>query len=171
MLIFLTGFMGAGKTTAGKKVAALLNYTFIDLDALIEKETGKTISELFSISESHFRDIESKILVKTAEANNAVIATGGGTPCFKDNMKWMNEHGVTVYIKLAAGSLFHRLAASKKDRPLLQKKGDVALMEYIMETLRYREVYYSQSKYTIKGEDLKPDALVKLLLEGEAQLK
>jgi shikimate kinase len=86
-------------------------------------------------------------------------------------MKWMNEHGVTVYIKLAAGSLFHRLATSKKDRPLLQKKGDVALMEYIMETLRYREVYYSQSKYTIKGEDLKPDALVKLIFEGEAQLK
>ncbi|MBK7968136.1 MAG: hypothetical protein IPK08_03965 [Bacteroidetes bacterium] len=60
-------------------------------------------------------------LVKTAEAKNAVIATGGGTPCFKDNTKWMNEHGVTVYIKLAAGSLFHRLAASK-DRPLLQKE-------------------------------------------------
>lgn len=171
MLIFLTGFMGAGKTTAGKKVATLLKHTFIDLDALIEKETGKTISELFAISESHFREIESHILRKTGEIQHAVIATGGGTPCFRENMNWMNAHGITVYIKLAAGSLFHRLAASKKDRPLLQKKGDVALMEYIMETLRYREVYYSQSKYTLKGEDLKPDALVKMISEGEGQLK
>src|SRR5258705_12400693 len=111
MLIYLTGFMGAGKTTAGKKLAALLGYTFIDLDSQIENETGLTIVELFKSGEFKFREIESMVLHTVSDAENLVISCGGGTPCFNDNLNWMKSHGITVYIHLTTGGLFHRLSA------------------------------------------------------------
>ncbi|HMT29829.1 MAG TPA: shikimate kinase, partial [Bacteroidia bacterium] len=138
MLIYLTGFMGAGKSTAGKKLAGLLGYSFVDLDTMIESETKKSISELFAAGQDKFREIEAHILRNTESMSNCVIAAGGGTPCFHDNMKWMINHGLTVYIKLSPGSLFHRLAPSKTSRPLIAGKSDVELMEYIMETLKDR---------------------------------
>lgn len=171
MLIYLTGFMGAGKTTAGKKLAAALGYNFVDLDTLIEKEAGHTISQLFENGIDKFREMESVILKQTGNYSNSVIATGGGTPCFYDNLLWMNNNGITVYLKLSAGSLFHRLAASKQKRPLILGKTDVELMEFIMETLKEREKFYSRSKYVIKGEDLDVKELVDLIQKGESQLK
>lgn len=171
MLIFLTGFMGAGKTTAGKKMAAMLNFGFIDLDQLIESETQETTDALFEKGESRFREIEAHVLRSTLTDTSTVIATGGGTPCFKDNMQWMNEHGITVYLKLAAGSLYHRLAVAKKKRPLLKGKGDVALMEYIMETLAWREPYYRQAKYIFKGENLVVTDVIEVLKKSEPQLR
>jgi len=171
LLIYLTGFMGAGKTTAGKKLAAALGYNFVDLDALIEKETGHTISQLFEKGIDKFREMESVILKKTGGYSNSVVATGGGTPCYYDNLIWMNKNGITIYLKLSAGSLFHRLAASKQKRPLLQGKSDVELMEFIMETLTDRENFYSRSKYVIKGEDLDVKVLLELIQKGETQLR
>src|SRR4030095_14447942 len=105
MLIFLTGFMGAGKTTTGKKLASLLGYTFIDLDGRIEKETGLTVVELFQSGEYKFREIESMVLTNTGELQNTIISCGGGTPCFNDNLSWMNSHGISVYIKMRPGAL------------------------------------------------------------------
>lgn len=163
--------MGAGKTTVGKKMAGLLNFSFIDLDQLIESETHETTDALFEKGESKFREIEAHVLRTTLSNTPTVIATGGGTPCFKDNMKWMNENGLTVYLKLAAGSLYHRLASAKKNRPLLKGKGDVALMEYIMETLAWREPYYRQSRYTFKGENLVAAEVVEALKKAEPQLR
>src|SRR5437773_11285939 len=97
--IFLMGFMGSGKTFFGKQLAQLLNYEFIDLDELIGKNEGATIAEIFfSKGEAYFRSKESSLLKSLSQNENAVIATGGGTPCFHDNMKWMNEHGITVYL-------------------------------------------------------------------------
>jgi shikimate kinase len=171
MLIFLTGFMGAGKTTAGKKLASLLSYTFIDLDSQIEKETGLSVVELFKSGEYKFREVEALVLRNCAEMENAVISCGGGTPCFHENMLWMNGHGITVYIQLSIGALFHRLAASKQKRPLLVGKTDVELMEYITETLKEREYFYKQCHYTIKGENLDVDEMLKEIQRGEAQLR
>ncbi|MBL0340525.1 MAG: shikimate kinase [Bacteroidetes bacterium] len=171
MLIYLTGFMGAGKTTAGKKLATLLGYNFIDLDELIEIETGKNMSQLFESGLPYFREVESLTLKSTSKYTDTVIATGGGSPCFHGNMEWMNQHGVTVYIRMTVGSLFHRLAASKQKRPLIAGKSDVDLMEFILTTLKERLVFYKQAKYIIKGESLDAKELMSLLKEGESQLR
>ena len=171
MLIFLTGFMGAGKTTTGKKLAALLGYTFIDLDTRIEKETGLTIVDLFNTGEYKFREIESMVLTNTGEMQNTIISCGGGTPCFNENLAWMNSHGITVYIRMSPGALFHRLAASKQKRPLLAGKSDIELMEYIMETLKEREYFYNQCHYTVPGENMDVNALSATIQNGEAQLR
>lgn len=171
MLIFLIGFMGAGKTTAGKKLATLLKYQFIDLDEMIERESGSSLLELFEVSQQHFRDIEAKVLRKIVSANNAVISVGGGAPCYHGNMDWMNLNGVTIYIRLTVGSLFHRLAPSKHKRPLIAKKNDVELMEFIITTLQDRLTFYKQAKYIIKGENLDVKDIQELLSKGESQLK
>ncbi len=163
--------MGSGKSTAGKKLAGMLSYTFIDLDSNIEKETGLTISELFKSGESNFRDIETMVLRATAGKENTVIACGGGTPCFNDNLNWMKTHGITVYIQMTTGGLFHRLAASKQNRPLLAGKTDVELMEYIMESLRERDFFYQQCHYKVKGESLDVKELLIEIQRGEAQLR
>src|SRR5215217_1973749 len=108
--VFLIGFMGSGKTFVGKKLAQLLKTTFIDLDEVIEKSEEKTISQIFSQNgEEFFRERESHYLKSLSERSNVVIATGGGTPCFHDNMKWMNENGITIYLKAKSEILFDRL--------------------------------------------------------------
>ncbi len=171
MVIYLTGFMGAGKTTAGKKLAAQLNFTFVDMDDLLTRETNTTISDLFEKGEKHFREIESEVLKKTAAYKNTVFATGGGTPCYHDGMDWMNEHGTTIYLKLTVGTLFHRLMASKNKRPLISGKGDVELMEFIMEKLEEREPCYRSAKHILKGESLDINKLAETIRQQQAQLK
>lgn len=171
MKIFLVGYMGSGKTTAGKKLASLLDYTYIDLDSMIESETDHTIPEWFSQGEHKFREIETLVLHQTADFKNSVISTGGGTPCFNENMVWMKEQGITVYLKMSAGALFHRLIYSKKERPLLAGKSDVELMEFITESLKEREFFYSQAHYTINGENLDVKELLEMIKKGEAELR
>ena len=97
--------MGSGKSTFGEKLAAVLKVPYIDLDKSIERNEKKTIAEIFQRGENNFRKIEAKTLRKTKRYHDAVIATGGGTPCFHDNMIWMNENGITVYLNGAAGDL------------------------------------------------------------------
>lgn len=145
----------------------MMGYGFIDLDAMIESETNKSITELFEAGPAKFREIETHILHKTKTLSNYVIATGGGTPCFHDNMNWINQHGISIYIQLTPGSLFHRLLPSKSGRPLIAGKTDVELMEFIMETLKERERFYKKSKYVVKGEDLTAKILYEKLKEGE----
>lgn len=171
MKIFLLGYMGSGKTTAGKKLAALLDYSFIDLDLMIENETDHSIQEWFEAGEPKFREIESIVLRQTADFKNSVIATGGGTPCFHDNMKWMNENGLTVFLKMSPGGLFHRLIYSKTARPLLAGKSDVELMEYINESLKEREYFYAQAHHTFKGENLDVREMLETLRKEEEVLK
>lgn len=171
MIIYLTGFMGAGKTTTGKKLASLLSAPFIDLDAEIEKETGLPIVEIFKSGEFKFREIESMVLRNLSITKNAVVSCGGGTPCFNDNLTWMKSNGITVYIRMTAGGLFHRLSATKQSRPLIAGKTDVELMEYIMETIREREYYYKQCHYIVKGESLDAKELLLQIQKGEAQLR
>jgi shikimate kinase len=171
MKIFLLGYMGSGKTTVGKKLAGMLDYTFIDLDSMIESETDHTIPEWFAQGEARFREVESLVLKQTGDFKNSVISTGGGTPCFHDNMNWMKEQGLTVYIKCHPGSLFRRLVASKTQRPLLAGKTEVELMEYIVETLKEREYFYSQAHYVVKGEDIDVKSLLDEIQRGESQLR
>ena len=146
MKIFLVGFMGSGKSTLGKKLSELMNVSFIDLDRKIESREGKSVREIFTErGEDYFRKTESETLRQTSRTRDAVIATGGGAPCFNNNMKWMNENGITVYLEAAAGELYHRLVKERETRPLLASFGDVALFNFIMSSLAHREPYYAQA--------------------------
>ena len=160
MKIFLVGFMGSGKSTLGEKLSELMNISFIDLDSKIEENEEKPVSQIFKEKgEEYFRKIEAETLRKTARIRKAVIATGGGTPCFYDNMKWMNENGVTVYLKAEPGALYHRLLKERETRPLLAHLGDVALFDYIMSSLAYREPYYAQATIKLPLKTATPAAI------------
>lgn len=154
MLIYLTGYMGSGKTFAGKKIASQLGYQFIDLDQMIEDRHKTTIPNIFEkFDETAFRIIENKTLMLTFQLENTVISTGGGTPCFHNNMTLMNQHGITVYLKMHPKSLYHRLIRSKKKRPLLLNRSKDELLDYIGEQLTEREPYYNKAQVILKGEN------------------
>jgi len=167
-LIFFTGFMGCGKTTWSRKLAAHLGYDFIDLDQLLEEQAGMTITEYFaSYGEEAFRILESEVLKQTAYSNNTVISTGGGLPCFFDNMSWMKSHGKTVYIKLSPKTLVDRLEKGKAKRPLLRDKHGDELLAFITEKLAEREDYYMQADYIADGISLSVEGLEALLNGNE----
>lgn len=166
MKIYLVGFMGSGKSTAGKKLAAALGFSFCDLDQLIESETGLRIKEIFSKGgEDYFREIEKEIIRKTGSLTNCVIACGGGTPCFHDNMRWMNNSGITVYLEMSPRQLQSRLKVSGANRPLISGLEDDALAEYINTTLAGREPFYQQAKITVRGMDISIAKLTALVWE------
>ena len=171
MFIFLIGFMGSGKSTVGKKLASQLQYKFIDLDDTIAAKNGKSVLEIFkSNGEAYFRKLESEVLRNISNVENAVIAAGGGTPCFNDNMKWMNENGITVFLKAHLATIFHRVALSKAKRPLISDLNDADLMEFIVDEYKNRLPFYSQASITVKAENIKVDELVnsiKPLIETE----
>jgi len=145
--IFLIGFMGSGKTTAGKKLASRLQWDFIDLDELIEKKMGQTVAEIFeSLGEDWFRLMESETLRQTVKLRNTVISTGGGTPCFYKNMEFMLQNGLTVYLSMTPESLARRLARSSAGRPLLKDIGKKELPGYIRVKLSEREPWYSMAE-------------------------
>lgn len=159
--IFLTGYMGSGKSTAGKKLAAKLGFEFIDLDKFIETECGQTISEIFAEKgENEFRALEHNALKKLINKNNIVVACGGGTPCYYGNMELMNNNGITIYLKMSAEALASRLIKAKDRRPLIEGKTEDELKNFINEHLEKREDIYHQAQYIVKGKNLDVDELV-----------
>ena len=169
MRFYLIGFMGSGKTTLGKRLATMLNMPLIDLDAEIVENAHQTIPEIFEIyGESYFRDLERETLEKTKHIPSAIISCGGGTPCFNENMDWMNKHGFTIFLNLPVGALADRLKNSKNKRPLLNDL-EVSLEEYITEKLLEREPFYSKAQLIVPGIGLKPKELaeiIKIIDEG-----
>lgn len=162
--IFLIGFMGCGKTTLGRKLAARLNYTFLDLDHLLEEQAGMSIPEYFSsFGETAFRLAESEILKNTVYPENAVISTGGGLPCFFDNMEWMKAKGTVVYIKLSPKTLASRLEHGKEDRPLLRHKHGDELIAFITEKLAERESFYLRAQVVADGLSLTAEKVMEVL--------
>ena len=131
--IFLTGYMGAGKTTLGKAFARQMDIPFVDLDWYIEERFHKTVGELFTErGETGFRELERNMLHEVAEFENVVISTGGGAPCFFDNMDFMNRTGKTVFLDVHPDVLFRRLRVAKQQRPILQGKEDDELKAFIV---------------------------------------
>jgi len=156
--------MGSGKTTTGKKLASLLRWSFIDLDKKIEEQTGKTIPEIFSQSgEDYFRIIETRILKSLDYQSNTVVSTGGGAPCYSDNMDYMLNTGLTLYLKLTPGQLKSRLSESKGDRPLIKDLDQQELQSYIEEKLANREKWYNRSDIIVEGVDIDINLLVSLV--------
>ena len=164
MKIFLTGFAGSGKSFLGLHTSRLLKTPFTDTDLVIESEMGETIHEIFrSRGENFFRTKEAEVIRSFSQKRNGLISVGGGLPCHHDNMQWMNEHGLTVYLEASAAFLFHRLLKEKKSRPLLSDLSDIELMIYITETLAARRSIYEQSQLKVNAENATPAKLLSLL--------
>ncbi|TDB64529.1 shikimate kinase [Arundinibacter roseus] len=149
--IFLVGMPSSGKSTLGKKLARRLGYRFVDLDKLIEKDQEKTIPEIFrEHGEPYFRDVEKKILYDTKPNHWLVVATGGGAPCFFDNMEFIKANGVSVFLNIPPAELVERIGKhGKDDRPLLS--GVAELEKELTARLHVRLPYYSQAEFTISG--------------------
>ena len=144
--IFLIGYMGAGKTTIGKQIAKRLDRSFIDMDLFIENRYHKAVSDIFAEKgEAFFRKIEQVILQEIAQFENTVISTGGGTPCFFDNMELMNRTGITVYLQVPASELAKRLIVCKQERPLIKNKSMEELQQFIAGSLEKRETWYNRA--------------------------
>jgi len=153
--IFLIGYMGAGKTTVGRELAKTLGLDFIDLDHFIQARYQKTVGQIFQdVGESEFRNIEKNILREVGDFEDVVISTGGGTPCFFDNIEYMNNVGITVYLKATPQALSQRLNTCKEKRPLIKDKNEEELYIFVTESLLKREPFYSQAKVIFEPEEL-----------------
>ena len=173
--LFLVGYMGCGKTTIGKFVARDMNWKFIDMDAYFEEKHACTITEFFAKhGERGFREAERMVVAELAKAEEAVIACGGGAPCFFDNMRTMNASGATIYINVAPAELAARLKSAKANRPLLAKKTDEELLSHITAQLAEREKFYRQAHMIVDGVALPMQAyrtLVEMFPEENLKLE
>lgn len=148
--VILIGYMGAGKTTVGKALAAALGVTFYDLDWYITMRYHRSVTEIFAErGEEGFRDLERRMLHEVAEFEDVVVSCGGGTPCFFDNMEYMNSLADTVYLKATPEVLAMHLKMGKGRRPLIEGKSPEELEAYIRESLKAREPFYNQAKHMI----------------------
>ncbi len=164
MRIVLVGYMGSGKSTVGKKLASKLRFSFYDTDQIIEEQYKISIYNFFEkYEEDVFRKIEYDVLKNILIHNNAVISTGGGTPCFRNNMDIINKNSYSVYIKMHIDSIETRLINSKKSRPLLKDISQTNLKAFIEKQLLEREKYYNQANLIIKGEKLDINYLIESL--------
>lgn len=159
-----------GKTTVGKGLAKLLDVDFIDLDKFIQNKYRKTITELFrEKGEDGFRKIEQSALRELTDFENIVLSTGGGTPCFFDNMDTMNNAGTTVYISATPEELAARLSASKTERPLIAGKTHDELIRFITQHLADRERYYKKAHIECRTNRLVTKEQVHITVEGIAE--
>ena len=148
--IIIVGFMGSGKTTVGKAFSKELGIPFSDLDWYIESRMHKTVPQIFTErGEDGFRLVEHNMLHEVAEFEDVILSCGGGTPCFFNNMDYLNEQGITVYLKASPEVLYGHLIIGKTERPLLKGKSPEQMMEYIKEQLVKREPFYSKARYTL----------------------
>lgn len=163
-VIFLVGFMGSGKTTWGRKLAQKTGWAFIDLDEHIASSVGQSIPDYFAQhGEAAFRELERSTLRNLTFTNPTVVSTGGGTPCFFDNMAWMNDQGITVYLRLPAKALWSRLIKSNiTSRPALHGLSGEELLQYIQAKLTEREPHYHKATHVVDQLSLTIDELAKL---------
>ncbi|MCD6347372.1 MAG: shikimate kinase [Bacteroidales bacterium] len=152
----IMGFMGSGKSTLGRELARVWDYEFIDLDHYLVTKTGLTIPRIFELSgESGFREKERKVLIEVLNNHDkTIIALGGGTPCYSDNMQIIKSHSKTLYLKLSANELSTRLSHSPNPRPLIKGKTLPELNQYILNELTEREEYYNQADITIESDNI-----------------
>lgn len=151
--IYLIGFMGSGKSHIGQLLSSAMGLHYIDLDKEIEKK-GMSISEIFNQKgENYFRKLEREALLETIALEKTIIACGGGTPCFFDNMEWMNRNGITIFLNPAIEILMERLINEREKRPLLLKKSDNEIHTYIIELLKTRMQFYQKADFEIQDAD------------------
>ncbi len=148
--------MGVGKSTVGKKLSRSLDMDFIDTDIYFEEKYKIKISSFFDkYDEILFRKLENSILYETLEMDNIVVSTGGGLPCYSDAMDVINDHGISVYLRMNKAAIYQRLHNSKQKRPLVMTRSDDELKRYIYQELDMREPYYQKAQ--IEFEALSAD--------------
>ena len=163
--IFLVGMMGSGKSYWTKKMAKWIKSAGYDLDDLIEMNEERTITEIFSEDgEDQFRKTEAKILRWFKEKKKFVLATGGGTPCFQDNMSWMKKEGVVIWLDESVEVLAKRLNEEKAHRPLIAHLEEDALVKFLQDKLVERHSFYSQANYRLSSEQI-TDAKLKQIIQ------
>jgi shikimate kinase len=164
--IFLIGLMGSGKSYWSKKMSKWIKSAGYDLDALIEMNEEKTIAELFAEDgEAYFRKIETKLLKWFKEKKKYVLATGGGTPCFNENIQWMKKEGIVIWLDESVEILVQRLIKEKEHRPLVAKLNEQQIAAFLEEQLANRFSFYQQANYRISSDQITESELKKIILK------
>jgi shikimate kinase len=155
MLIFLIGFMGCGKSYVGRNLAPLMGYDYIDIDKFIEEKEGLSVKEIFEKKgEDYFREQEREFINQVDSQKNLVVSTGGGAPCFFDNMEVMNEKGITVYLNRNKEKVIWRLLKGQYKRPLIAHLSPKELAEFYDERLESRKQFYEKAKIHVGDADV-----------------
>lgn len=164
MRIYLIGFMGAGKTHWGKIWAERLQLKFIDLDEVVEVKAGLSIEEIFNLhGETGFRRLEQACLFETIDNQNVLFSLGGGTPCYENNMEWINDHGISVWLDASPEVLANRIELDGSHRPLLESKKGEELLKQIVDLLESRKTTYQKARIRLNADLLKVDDLTNQL--------
>ena len=165
--IILIGYMGSGKTTVGKALSKETGMMFYDLDWYIESRMHKTVAQIFAErGEEGFRKIEYNMLHEVAEFEDVIISCGGGTPCFFDNIDYLNGQGDVCYLKATPEVLYKHLLMGKVERPLIKGKSPEELINFITEQVGKREEFYTKARYTLDVSLM--DSFEKIKLSADA---
>lgn len=166
MLIFLVGFMGCGKSYTGRTIAPMLKYDYVDMDKIIEENEGMSIKTIFEEKgESYFRQLEHQYLLNLDSQQNLVVSTGGGVPCFFNNMEIMNAKGITIYLNRTKDVVIPRLIKGMHKRPLLQGMNEEELNNFYDKKLAERSNFYEQSKLHVGNANA--EDIVKMIQQFE----
>jgi shikimate kinase len=168
MKVVLIGFMGSGKTHWARLLSQKLNIPFFDLDEQVVSHEGKPINEIFAEKgEEYFRLLEKDTLHIITESHDSfVMATGGGTPCYFNNVEYMNQSGTTVWINTSLDTLFARLIKQRSARPLLKDLGDDQLKGFIIKKFSDRKIYYEQADVIVDEEPVQLDSLIEKIFHA-----
>ena len=168
MKIFLIGFMGSGKTYWGRKLSEKLRLPFFDLDEQIETSEAKKISQIFADEgEEYFRLLEKDTLHIITESHDSfIMATGGGTPCYFNNIEFMNKAGISVWINTPVDLLHERLLKDKNERPLIKDLNDAQLRSFIIKKFSDRKIYYEQAEMVVEETDKNLEKMVERLFHA-----
>lgn len=169
MIFFLIGFMGSGKTHWGKIWSAKFAYHFIDLDEEIEKIEGKTIADIFEFKgEAYFRKVEAATLRSIPANENTIVSCGGGTPCFYENISWMNNNGSSIYLSTTPAEILERVIAETDKRPLIKKMNPAELLFFIEKTLKDRAEFYNVATITVLSNKLTEQSFINFILPQQS---
>ncbi|MGB8190749.1 MAG: shikimate kinase [Chitinophagaceae bacterium] len=166
MRIYLIGFMGSGKTHWGNLLSSRLTLPFFDLDKQITEDEGKSIVEIFEQKgEEYFRMMEKETMYILTESHESfVMACGGGTPCYFNNIDYMNNNGITVWLNTRMEVLFNRLLEEKDSRPLLRNLSDGQLRQFILKKFSERRIYYEQASLVIEESEASVESLIQHIM-------
>ena len=162
--IYIVGYMGAGKTTAARRLAQRMGWEVVDTDALFEEKYKISVNDFFNkYDEPLYRKLESEVLKATESLDHVVVSTGGGTACFFDNMDWMNQHGLTIFLRISPQAAVDRVIHSRHKRPLVEGKSEEELTEFVSQHYASRLPFYEQARITAKSEDFDIERLMEAI--------
>jgi shikimate kinase len=166
--VFLIGMMGTGKSFWAQRLSDEFQIDWVDLDSQIEKAAEMTIREIFETKgEEYFRKKERDVLQQLSSFDHLIIATGGGTPCFYNNMQWMNKNGVTIWIDESIDVLMERLKKGKAHRPLIKHLSDEEMYDFLSKKLEERRQFYSLAQYHLTGEQISQRSFAEIIKDHE----